>query len=235
MEPSQAQPSSLNSNHLRRLLISCQYIDKLLSDIESVLNQSSSSDLFKKYRDDLSPMQRKVTRDYIARIRARLARVLDEQNVALPEADIGAAHSVRTALDFIDISAEELEPKYMRGYGEVPESAVPELNGIVSELQGLVQKLNSYLWSGLAQNWGQACINLQFASIVGELATACARPVQITLVLFFYLEDDRNSRRCMLLDHRVYLRLMIASFYHHFFYSGRSSPNLYRIKFCALG
>lgn len=148
MEPTQAQPSSLNSNHLRRLLVSCQYIDKLLSDIESVLNQSSSSALFKKYRDDLSPMQRKVTQDYIARIRARLARVLDGQNVALPEADIGATHSVRTALDFIDISAEELKPKYMRGYGEVPESAVPELNGIVSELQGLVQKLNSYLGQG---------------------------------------------------------------------------------------
>jgi GTP-binding protein EngB required for normal cell division len=175
VEPIQTPPSSLNSNHLRRLLVSCQYIDKLLSDIESVLNQSSSSTLFKKYRDDLSPMQRKLTQDYIARIRARLARVLDGQNLPLPEANIGATHSVRTALDFIDIAAEELKPKYMRGYGEVPESAVPELNGIVSELQGLVQKLNSYLGQGSEADLSKRLAKLERTSSEIELLSTLNR------------------------------------------------------------
>jgi GTP-binding protein EngB required for normal cell division len=126
-------------------MVSCQYVDKLLSDIERVLNQSSSSPLFKTYRDDISPVQRKLTHDYIARIRARIGRALEGQSLSLPPPDVGAIHSISTTLKFIDIAVEEFKPKYMRGYGEVPESAVAELNGIVSELQGLVQRLISSL------------------------------------------------------------------------------------------
>lgn len=141
-------PDSLNPNHKRRLLVSCEYIDKLLSDIESVLNVSSSSALSRKYRDDLIAVQRKVVKDYIARIRAQMTRVLAGQGIALPEPEISAIHSIRTTLDFVDVAAEELRPKYMRGYGEVPQALIPELNGIASELQGLAHKLNSYLAEG---------------------------------------------------------------------------------------
>jgi GTP-binding protein EngB required for normal cell division len=141
--------SSLNSNHVRRLLVSCEYIDRLLTDIETVLSASSSAALFHKYGDDLTPAQKKIVRDYIARIRAQMARVLAGQEIELPPPQISATHSIRTALDFIDIAAEELRPKYMRGYGEIPPSLVPELNGISGELQGLVQKLNAYLAQGL--------------------------------------------------------------------------------------
>jgi GTP-binding protein EngB required for normal cell division len=144
-ESALTEPDSLNPNHKRRLLVSCKYIDKLLSDIETVLNVTASNSLFGKYRDDLAGVQRKVIQDYITRIRAQMARVLDGQDIALPEPDIGAIHSIRTTLDFVDVAAEELRPKYMRGYGKVPESLMPELEGVSAELQGLVQKLNSYL------------------------------------------------------------------------------------------
>jgi len=173
VELPQTGPDSLNENHLRRLLVSCQYIDKLLSDIESVLNQSSSTTLFRKYRDDLSSVQRKVTQDYIARIRARLGCALDGQNLSVPRPDIAATHSIKTALEFIDIAIEELKPKYMRGYGEVPDAAVPELNGIASELQGLVQKVISSLGAGEA-DLAQRLANLESTTNEIELLKVLA-------------------------------------------------------------
>ena len=47
---------------------------------------------------------------------------------------------------------EELKPQYMRGYGELPEAAATELNGIVGELRGLVSKLDRYLAEGVGQD-----------------------------------------------------------------------------------
>ena len=52
----------------------------------------------------------------------------------------------------VDIAAEELEPKYMRGYGEVPESVATELNGIMGELSGLVHRFDRYLSKGIGED-----------------------------------------------------------------------------------
>jgi GTP-binding protein EngB required for normal cell division/ABC-type transporter Mla subunit MlaD len=153
MEPIKSEErSSLNDSQKRRLLVSCQYIDKLLAEIESILTASASGSPFPKYGGELSPTQRKVTQDYIARLRAQLVRVLEGQGVALPSAHIDAIRAIRTMLDFVDIAAEELKPKYMRGYGEIPPSLIPELNGIAGELRGLVKKFDAYLAQGLGQD-----------------------------------------------------------------------------------
>lgn len=109
----QSQHSSLNDNQKRRLQASCHYIDKLLSDIEGILNSSSSGSPFLKYRNDLTLAQRQVAQDYIARIRAQLVRVLEAQHAAPPNLRIGARHAVRNALQFVDIAIEELKPEYI--------------------------------------------------------------------------------------------------------------------------
>jgi GTP-binding protein EngB required for normal cell division len=59
---------------------------------------------------------------------------------------------VRTALSAIDITVEELKPKYMRGYGAVPDDVAVELNGIVGELCGLVSRLDGFLAQGAGQD-----------------------------------------------------------------------------------
>jgi GTP-binding protein EngB required for normal cell division len=143
---------TLNEHQKRHLRTSCKYADNLLSNIEAVLNSASSGSPFEKYRDDLSPAQRKVARDYIARIRAQMTRALEGQEASLSGERISAIHSIRTALEFIDIAVEELKPKYMRGYGELPSAIIPELNGIVGELQAIVKKFDAYLAQGLGQD-----------------------------------------------------------------------------------
>lgn len=145
--------SILNENHRRHLLISCQHIDKLLSDIEAILNASAANSPFPKYTDDTSPVQRKVTRDYLSRIRAQLVRVLASLNIEHPGAKTSSVFAIHTILSFISISVEELKPKYMRGYGEVHQNAIPELNGISNELEAIVMELDSYLMRGLGQDF----------------------------------------------------------------------------------
>jgi GTP-binding protein EngB required for normal cell division len=143
---------SLNSNHARRLSVTCRHIDKLLADMENALSVTSTKRAFPEYLPDITPAQRRVVEDYIARIRAQLARVLDGQDIERPEPSIPVSRSLHTALTFIAIAAEELQPKYMHGYGEVPPSAAVELNGIASELLGLVNQLDEYVMRGAGEN-----------------------------------------------------------------------------------
>lgn len=144
--------NSLNSNHARRLSVSCRHIDKLLAEMESALNISTSKLAFPQYVPDLSPAQRRVIEDYIGRIRAQLVRMLDGQGIERLPADIPVSRSLHSHLTFVDIAVEELKPEYMRGYGEVPPAAAVELNGIAGELQGLVRQLAQYLMRGSREN-----------------------------------------------------------------------------------
>jgi len=144
--------NSLNSNHERRLSVTCRHIDKLLAEMESTLNVSTSKLAFPQYVPDLSPAQRRVIEDYIGRIRSQLVRVLDGQAIERPPADIPVSRSLHSYLTFVDIATEELKPEYMRGYGEVPPAAAVELNGIAGELQGLVRQLDQYLMRGSREN-----------------------------------------------------------------------------------
>jgi GTP-binding protein EngB required for normal cell division len=145
-------PNSLNSNHERRLSVTCRHIDKLLAEMESTLNVSASKLAFPQYAPDLTPAQRRVIEDYISRIRAQLIRVLDGQGMERPSADIPVSRALHVNLTFVDIAAEELKPEYMSGYGQVPQAAAVELNGIAGELQGLVRQLDQYLMRGSREN-----------------------------------------------------------------------------------
>ncbi|MGA8142473.1 MAG: dynamin family protein [Candidatus Acidiferrales bacterium] len=143
---------ALNESQARRLRVTCQYIDKLLGDIESVLTTTSSKAAFPRYFSDISPTQRRTIEDYIGRVRAQLTRVLEGQSIPREKPQIPASRAVHVMLGAVDIAVEELKPKYMRGYGDVPESVATELNGIVGELSGLVSRLDRYLSQGVGQD-----------------------------------------------------------------------------------
>jgi GTP-binding protein EngB required for normal cell division len=143
---------SLNEFQANRLRITCQYIDKLLGEIEGILNTAGSKSAFPRYSADIAPAQRRTVEDYIARVRAQLIRVLEGQGIRREEPSIPASRAVHVTLSAIDIAAEELKPKYMRGYGDIPEIVALELNGIAGELSSLVSRLDRYLSQGLGQD-----------------------------------------------------------------------------------
>lgn len=113
--------ASLNEHQARRLRVTCQYIDKLLGEVEEILNIAASKAAFPLYASDVAPAQRRTIDDYISRVRAQLVRVLDGQGIATEKPSIPASRAIHVALGAVDIAIEELKPEYMRGYGELPE------------------------------------------------------------------------------------------------------------------
>lgn len=153
MSSSEQKPrESLNPYQANRLRITCQYIDKLLAEIEEILNSANSKSPFPRYATDVLPAQRRTIDDYVARIRAQLVRILEGQGIAREKPSIPMSRAVHVHLGAIDIAVEELEPKYMRGYGDVPQNAATELKGIVAELSGLVHHFDRYLSEGVGED-----------------------------------------------------------------------------------
>ncbi len=144
--------AGLNSSHQLHLLSSAQHADKLLGDVESILSASKSKSAFKKYKSSLLPAQAKVVEDYVARIRTQLERVLEAEGIPLPEPAFESVHTMRVTLAFVRIAFQECTPNRMRGYGEIPESEVRMLNGLVDEMVSAVEKLDSYLARGLVDD-----------------------------------------------------------------------------------
>jgi GTP-binding protein EngB required for normal cell division len=120
-------------------------MDALLQNIEAVLNPALSKSVFPKYIQDIAPVQRKTIEDYLARIRAQLLRVLAGQAIEVEKPRITASHAVHTTLTFVEIAIEELSPSRMRGYGPVSETGTADLNGVMQELQSIVQQLHNYV------------------------------------------------------------------------------------------
>jgi GTP-binding protein EngB required for normal cell division len=147
----QSDPA-MNEYQARCLSVTCQYIDKVIGEIEQLLNSAASKAAFPKFIDDVTPTQRRTIEDYLARIRSQLTRILDGQGIQRPEATIPASRAVFTALLTIDIAVEELGPSYMRGYGDVSPELVTELEGICGELRGLVSRVNQYLLQDAGQD-----------------------------------------------------------------------------------
>jgi GTP-binding protein EngB required for normal cell division len=159
-EPS--PPGELNSAQKLHLLTSCQYADKLLSEIEAVLSSAGSKSAFPKFKADITPTQSKVVQDYLAQFRAQMLRVLASQGIAPPRPSVGSMHSIRVTLTFIRIAFEECTPDRMRGYGELLASRVRELNGVVGEMTAAVEKLQQYLAQGLGQDFQERLARLAF-------------------------------------------------------------------------
>jgi hypothetical protein len=132
--------------------VSCQYVDRLLSDIESVLHAAASKSPFPRYVVDITPVQSAVIEDHIHRMRSQLVRTLAWQHMEPQPPEIPATPAVLTDLSFVDIAIEEMRPSYMLGYGPVPEDAIRELNGVIDELRSLVEGMQRYVRDELDSN-----------------------------------------------------------------------------------
>ncbi len=140
----------LNESHRRRLLANAQYADKLVSDIEEILNASESRSPFPKYRPDVSLHEARLIRSHLSRFRDHLSRVLSAIGVEARGARFGSLHSIRVTLTFIRIAIEEMAPEHLRGYGALPDKVASELRGLGAELEGLIGGLERNLALGAA-------------------------------------------------------------------------------------
>ena len=196
----------LNPAQERRLRITCEYVDKLLSDIENGLRCPESESPFPKYIVDLSPLQQKIAHDYIARIRARLLSALEAQHIERKAPSVPLSRSIHVAATFMDIAIEELRPKYMRGYGAVAPEAESELNGIVGELAGIIAKLDQAITEAGSGDLAERLRTLEDSGEQRELLRTLERIISERGLIEF------RSTLAMILDRLEENRFEIAVF-----------------------
>src|SRR5947208_8650734 len=144
----ETETHDFSEHHQRHVRTTFQYIDKLLSEAEHTMADAGSLSPFRRHSDDTTPIQRKVTHDYILRIREAMRRVMKELNIPPPEPHSGAVWAAAINLMYCSISLNELTPERMRAYGPLSPEAADRLDGIRAEMDGLVAKLRSYLGKG---------------------------------------------------------------------------------------
>jgi len=163
MNTNSQQHGELNEAQLRRLGVTCAYIDKLLCELEQILHETASTSPFPRHVVDVTPAQTRVLEDHIRRIREQLLRALAWQNITPDPPEIPATRAALTHLAFVDIAIEELKPSYMRGSGAVPDDVAEELNGVVHELRSVAQGMERYLRQELGTNLESRLTKLEHA------------------------------------------------------------------------
>lgn len=137
--------TGLNENHVRHVVTTFRYLDELLSKAEHIMASAGSPSPFQEYADDTTPLQRKVTHDYVVRLREMMSRNLEELRIPRPAPVTGALWAARNAVTFTNIALADLESKAIRGYGELSDAAAERIDTIVAELRATVGKLEDYL------------------------------------------------------------------------------------------
>ena len=166
-------PDTFNDPQKSRILASVSYMDKLLIDVDEILT-SSSSESFPKYKNPLTPVQVRVARDYIKRLRQQIKQVLRGLEISLPEAKFDSTHSIRVTLQFIEAAIEEIAPERLVSYGKVPGSRVNLLAGGLQEMKGIVRQLDSYLIQRSDKNLSDRLARLSATGKLSELFATLA-------------------------------------------------------------
>ncbi len=138
----------MNESHQRHLLATFQYVDNLLSELEGIMASAGSASPFQEYSQDSTPIQRKVTHDYVVRVREAMRRILEELKIPQKPPVAGATWAARSHLNFAGIAIAEMDSEHMRGYGQLSEEDARTMNRIVAELNAELARITNYLAQG---------------------------------------------------------------------------------------
>lgn len=151
----QSVSNSLNDAQKLHLRVSCEYMDKMLREIEAILHSEEGASPFSRYQLNLSPAQGRVIEDYIRRFRSQILRALAWQRIEPPPPNIPATRAISTHLQFIDIAISELRPNQMRGSGPISEATAAELTGVLRELSSIYENMMIYVKRELEESLQQ--------------------------------------------------------------------------------
>ncbi|HUN25826.1 MAG TPA: dynamin family protein [Steroidobacteraceae bacterium] len=137
-----------NDSQQRYLVNRLRSIEQMLSEAIDQLAPSDTGHVFRTVAADATAAQRKILGDYLAQLRFALRRFMLAQQLGDERRPTGGLWSLQTALIFAEIAAEELRPKYWRGYGEVDPDSAAAAERFAAELTTLLHRLGDYLARG---------------------------------------------------------------------------------------
>ncbi len=138
----------MNENQQRHLLVTFQHMDNLLSEAERIMATAGSASPFQEYWQDTTPIQRKVTHDYVARFRETMRRILEELEIPPRQPISGALWAARGRVGFASIAIAEIQPQHMRGYGKLSDEDARKMEKIVAELNADLNRIRDYFAQG---------------------------------------------------------------------------------------
>ncbi len=137
-----------NESQRRYLLSRLLSIEETLSEGVERLAPSEPGRVFRTVSADATPTQRKILADYLAQLRFALRRFMLAQQLRDERRPPGSLWSLQTAVVFAKIAAEELRPKYWRGYGAVDPDSAAAAERFAAELTTLLHRIEDYVAGG---------------------------------------------------------------------------------------
>jgi len=156
-----------NESQQRYLLSRLHSIEETLSEAVEQLAPSESGRVFRTLSADATPAQRKILADYLAQLRFALRRFMLAQQLRDERRPTGSLWSLQTAIVFARIAAEELRPKYWRGYGEVDPDSAAAADRFAAEVTTLLHRIENYIAGG--EGGGLAALLEQLAGAGDEV------------------------------------------------------------------
>jgi hypothetical protein len=132
--------AELGEYHKRRILVTFQHVDRLLSQSLHVLTRTRSG-LQPNHVQDLPPSKVLQTQTHIDLIRDQMSSFLRRFEIAVPERSKPSSWVIKTTLSSVEIALEDLTPSKMRGYGHMDSAASSELTQTIQEMRKLVNQL----------------------------------------------------------------------------------------------
>ncbi|MGB9624689.1 MAG: dynamin family protein, partial [Phycisphaerae bacterium] len=153
----------MNEYHQRAILNTFRHIDGQLAEIEAVLAALGADSPLSQYAMDLPPMQRKVIGDHLQRIRREMASILKRIDILPDGRRIGAAWSIQCRLIGVSVAIAEMEPRRLRGYGDLDPQSSAEIGRFCGELERMVNTLDVYLRRAQGEDLSQRLSRLDGA------------------------------------------------------------------------
>jgi hypothetical protein len=107
------------STHRQHLEVAFRHFDETMEEVLQRLRAPPGTPLFARLRDDVDPAARARVVQAIADMRDEVRDFMVRHEMPSNPPDLSATHAARARLDLAMVSASELGPRHLRGYGEL--------------------------------------------------------------------------------------------------------------------
>ncbi|MDA8377496.1 MAG: hypothetical protein M0Z50_10680 [Planctomycetia bacterium] len=128
-----------NENHQRKLLVTCQYVDEMLTEALWRIESRVEPSPLRKYITDATPAQINSLQQQMMELRQTMVIMLRENNIAIPDPEISALWAFRTALIEAADEVFELQTRLMTSYGPLSSEARKTMDDMAMRLMQQIE------------------------------------------------------------------------------------------------
>lgn len=129
----------ISKNHKTRLSVSMQVFENTISEVEGVIENSYQQKTLTETVDNLSPFEKAVILRRIEEVRELIKYVAQQLNLEKRRDE--TKKQILGTMTIQLVNLEEIRPKRLRGYGEVPEELREFLDPQIDKMMRLVKEI----------------------------------------------------------------------------------------------